>query len=309
MRTRWAFVFPGQGAQAVGMGKDLAEAHPEAMAVWDLADKTLGIPVKDTAWNGPEEALVQTDMAQPALLAAGVAVFRVLERLGLRPAATAGHSLGEYSALVAAGSLQYPEALRLVRARGVAMRAAAEAAGGGMAAVLGADPHRLDFLCRQIGNVAPANLNAPGQIVVSGADAALEALSARVKETGAKRLVRLPVSGGFDSPAMAPAAETMRTTLESALFQNAQSPVYANVTARQERKPIVIRENLEAQITGQVRWEDTIRNMFRDGYTHFVELGPGQVLAGLIRRIQPMAVVYSVGDPDSLAAFRGAAGI
>lgn len=292
------------------MGKALAEAHPEAMAAWDVADKTLGIPVKETAWNGPEDALTQTDMAQPALLAAGVAVFRVLERLGLRPAANAGHSLGEYSALVASGSLQYPEALRLVRARGVAMKAAAEATGGGMAAVLGADAGRLDFLCRQIGNVVPANLNAPGQIVVSGTDAALSALAERAKaEAGAKKVVRLPVSGAFHSPAMAPAAESMRKTLEAALFQNTQTPVYANVTARQERWPIDIRENLVAQITGQVRWEDTIIHMFRNGFTHFVELGPGQVLAGLIRRIQPMAVVYSVGDPDSLAAFRGAAGL
>lgn len=292
------------------MGQALAEAHPEAMAAWDIADKTLGLPVKETAWSGPEEALKQTDMAQPALLAAGVAAFRVLERLGLRPAATAGHSLGEYSALVASGSLQYPEALHLVRKRGEEMKAAADSAGGGMAAVLGADAIRLEFLCRQIGNVVPANLNAPGQIVVSGSDAGLDSLSARAKdEAGAKKVVRLPVSGAFHSPAMGPAAEAMRRPLEAALFQNAQTPVYANVTARQERWPVEIRENLLAQITGQVRWEETVCRMFQNGFTHFVELGPGQVLAGLIRRIQPMAVVHSVGDPDSLAAFRGAAGL
>lgn len=292
------------------MGQALAEAHPEAMAAWDLADKTLGIPVKDTAWNGPEEALTRTDMAQPALLAAGVAAFRVLERMGVRPAATAGHSLGEYAALVASGSLQYPDALLLVRKRGEAMQAAAESAGGGMAAVLGADPVRLEFLCRQIGSVVPANLNAPGQVVVSGTDAGLEALAARAKdEAGAKKVVRLPVAGAFHSPVMAPAAEAMLKPLAATLFQNAQSPVYANVTARQERWPIEIRENLANQITGQVLWEQTILRMFRNGFTHFVELGPGQVLAGLIRRIQPMAVVHSVGDPDALAAFRGAAGL
>jgi [acyl-carrier-protein] S-malonyltransferase len=306
MRTRWAFVFPGQGAQAVGMGKDLAEAHPEAMAVWDLADKTLGIPVKDTAWNGPEDALTRTDMAQPALLTAGIAAFRVIERLGLSPSAAAGHSLGEYTALVAAGSLQFADALHLVRTRGAAMQAAAQAAGGGMAAVLGAPLAPLMALCREIGGVVPANLNAPGQVVVSGTDAALDELAARVKEIGAKRAVRLGVSGAFHSPAMAPAAEAMRPALATTLFQDAQVPVYANVTARQERTPAEIRENLAAQVTGQVRWEGTVRRMFAAGFTHFLELGPGQVLAGLIRRIAPNAAVYSVGDVASLAAFQQA---
>jgi [acyl-carrier-protein] S-malonyltransferase len=248
-------------------------------------------------------------MAQPALLAAGIAAFRVIERLGISPAAAAGHSLGEYAALVATGSLQFPDALRLVRTRGAAMQAAAETAGGGMAAVLGARLAPLMVLCREIGGVVPANLNAPGQIVVSGTDAALDQLASRVKEIGARRAVRLGVSGAFHSPAMAPAAEALRPALAGTLFQNAQAPVYANVTARQERFPVEIRENLEAQITGQVRWEDTIRRMFAGGFTHFLELGPGQVLAGLIRRIEPNAVVHSVGDPGSLAAFRQAAGV
>jgi [acyl-carrier-protein] S-malonyltransferase len=291
------------------MGRELAEAHPEAMAVWDAADRTLGIPVKETAWNGPVEALTRTDMAQPALLAAGVAALRVVERLGFSPAATAGHSLGEYAALVASGSLQLNDALQLVRTRGVAMQAAAESTGGGMAAVLGAETSAVEALCREVGNVVAANLNSPGQVVISGADAAIDAVAARIKEIGGRHVKRVAVAGAFHSPAMAPAAETMRAALARTLFQKAQSPVYANVTARQERQPAMIRENLVAQVTGQVRWEETIRQMVANGYTQFLELGPGHVLAGLIRRIEPRAMIYSVGDPASLAVFEQAAGV
>lgn len=288
------------------MGRALAEAHPEAMAVWDKAGKVLGIPLKETAWNGPEEALTRTDMAQPALLTAGVAALRVVEGLGLNPRSAAGHSLGEYTALVACAGLTFPDALRIVRIRGEAMQAAAEAAGGGMAAVLGADVGALEQLCGEIGGVAPANINAPGQVVVSGTDEGLTALEARVKEIKARRVVRLNVAGPFHSPAMAPAAEAVAEALQTVTVENPVSPVYANVTARQELTAAEVRANLVAQITGRVRWLETIENMVSDGNTRFVELGPGNVLAGLVRRIAPDVEVFSVGDPDSLAAFREA---
>lgn len=288
------------------MGRALAEAHPEAMAVWDEADKVLGIPVKETAWNGPDEALTRTDMAQPALLTAGVAALRVVEGLGFNPRSAAGHSLGEYSALVACASLKFSSALRLVRIRGEAMQAAAEAAGGGMAAVLGADVDALEQLCREIGGIAPANINAPGQVVVSGTDEGLTALESRAKEIKARRVVRLNVAGPFHSPAMAPAAEAVAEALQTVTVENPVSPVYANVTARQELTAAEVRANLVAQITGRVRWLETVQNMVSDGNTRFVELGPGNVLAGLVRRIAPEVEMFSVGDPESLAAFREA---
>lgn len=290
------------------MGRALAEAHPEAMAVWDEADTALGIPLKDTAWNGPEDALTRTDIAQPALLTASVAALRVVERLGLNPRAAAGHSLGEYSALVAVASLKFRDALRLVRLRGQAMQAAAETAGGGMAAVLNADEDLLRAVCADIGGVAPANLNAPGQVVVSGSSEGLAALEARAKEIRARRVVRLNVAGPFHSPAMAPAAEAVRAALDTVVVQDPVSPVYANVTARHEGSAAEVKANLIAQVTGQVRWHETVTNMVADGNTHFLELGPGAVLTGLIRRIYPEAVVQSVGDPETLAALQEAMG-
>jgi [acyl-carrier-protein] S-malonyltransferase len=264
--------------------------------------------VKDTAWNGPEEALTRTDMTQPALLTAGVAALRVLERMGFSPRAAAGHSLGEYTALVACASLKFSDALRLVRIRGEAMQAAAEASGGGMAAVLGADIEALESLCAELGNVAPANINAPGQVVVSGTDEGLSALEARAKEIKARRVVRLNVAGPFHSPAMAPAAQAVADALRGVTVEDPVSPVYANVTARQEKTASEVRANLVSQVTGQVRWSATIENMIEDGNTHFLEIGTGSVLAGLIRRIAPQVEVFSVGDPESLAAFREAAG-
>ncbi|HEY3266424.1 MAG TPA: ACP S-malonyltransferase [Armatimonadota bacterium] len=303
----WAFVFPGQGAQTVGMGKALAEAHPEAMAVWDEAERSLGIPLKEIAWSGPAETLTRTDIAQPALLTASIATLRVLERLGWSPNATAGHSLGEYSALVAAAALRFSDAVKVVRTRGEAMQKAAEASGGGMAAVLGASNEALAALCREIGDIVPANINAPGQVVVSGSEAGLAALDARRKEIGARRVARLTVAGPFHSPAMAPAADAVRDALNIIAIQDPVCSVYANVTARQEWTSAEVRANLIAQVTGQVRWEETVLNMCADGHNHFVEVGPGSVLAGLIRRISADAVVHSVGDPESLEAFRAAA--
>jgi [acyl-carrier-protein] S-malonyltransferase len=301
--SNWAFIFPGQGAQEAGMGRALAEAFPQALDVWSQAERTLGIPLRELAWQGAPEALARTDLTQPALLTAEIAVLRVVESRGVTACATAGHSLGEYAALVAAGALSFVDALKIVSIRGKAMQAAAETADGGMAAVIGADEVALEALCAEIGNVAPANINAPGQIVVSGTNAALRVLEARGKEIRARRVLRLNVAGPFHSPAMVPAAEAVAEALKAVSIANPAVPVYANVTALPESGAAEIAGNLIAQVTGRVRWAETVRNLTASGVTRFVELGPGAVLAGLVKRIDADATVYSVGDPESLESF------
>jgi len=290
------------------MGRELAEANAEAMSAWIDAEQVLSLPMREIAWDGSTENLNRTDVTQPALLTAEVAALRTLQASGLAPCAAAGHSLGEYAALVAAGALRFSDALRIVRARSAAMQAAAEAAGGGMAAVIGGDEAALASLCEEIGGVAPANVNAPGQIVVSGTDEALQALSERAKEIGARRVLRLNVAGPFHSPAMAPAAEAVSAALGGTEFREASVPVYTNVTAKPQSSASELSRMLVEQVTGRVLWADTIRNMVGDGITDFVEMGPGTVLAGLMKRIAPDCVIYSVGDMASLNAFLEVAG-
>lgn len=285
------------------MGRALAKARPEAMAVWDEAKDVLGFDLTATAWEGPEEALTRTDIAQPALLTASIAAFRVLEPLKLRVSALAGHSAGEYAALVAAGSLTFSDAMRVIRARGEAMQKASEYAQGGMAAVLGADSHILEALCEETGGVVPANLNAPGQVVVSGTAEALDALEDRAKAAGARRFIRLKVAGPFHSPAMAPAAEAVRAALTAVNVQDPVIPIYSNVTAMPAIMADEVRSNLIAQVTGRVRWEETIRNIASAGTNRFVELGVGRVLTGLVQKIHPSAEVHAVSDPETLASF------
>ena len=300
------FLFPGQGSQFVGMGLELADAYPEAGSIWNRANSVLGFDLSALAWQGPEEELTRTDIAQPALLTAEVAAMKVLESRGIRASAAAGHSLGEYGALVAAGCLSFADALALVRLRGQAMQAAASASVGGMAAVLGADPDLLEALCVAIGGIAPANLNAPGQVVVSGTNEGLDALESRYKETGARRFVRLKVSGAFHSPAMVPAAEAVGNALESAEVLDPRIPVYANVTARVQSTANEVRGNLVSQVTGRVRWQETIEKMVADGFSQFVEVGPGTVLSGLVKKIAPDVSAWSVGDPTTLNEFEEA---
>lgn len=304
---RWAFVFPGQGSQSVGMGRELAEAQPAAMRVWDEAERTLGLPLKSIAWDGPEDVLTRTENAQPALLTASVAAMRVVEHVfGITARAAAGHSAGEYAALVAASSLHMPDALKVIRARGEAMAEAGRQAGGGMAAVLGADT---EILCRVVDEtegVVIANLNGPGQVVVSGTEDGLAALEFRIGETGARRFVRLNVAGPFHSPAMEPAAAAVQRALDAVVVHDPVAPVYANVTARQEIGAAEVKANLVRQVTGQVRWEQTIRNMVSDGYTHYVELGAGNVLTGLIRRIDREVVSLPLNNLETLEGFRKA---
>lgn len=299
----WAFVFPGQGAQEVGMGKALAAAYPAAMNAWLEAEQTLDAPIREIAWNGTADELARTNVTQPALLTAEVAALRVIEAKGVAPIAVAGHSLGEYAALVAAGALDFADALRVVRARGDAMQSVAETAGGGMVAVIGADLATLEAICAEIGGIAPANINAPGQVVVSGSEAGLNALESRASEVKARRILRLNVAGPFHSPFMAPAAEAVAEALSMAIIREPKIPVYANVTAAPQTTAEEIRANLIAQVTGRVRWEETVRRLVARGASHILELGPGSVLAGLIRRIHPEVAVHSVGDPVSLCSF------
>lgn len=303
-----AFVFPGQGAQSVGMGKDVFDAVPEARLVFETADQVLGFPLSELIFHGPEEELKRTINAQPALLATSMALLSALRvRTDVRPDYVAGHSLGEYTALVAAGALSFEDALRLVRARGECMEEALPAGRGGMAAVLGADRAALARLCEkisaEIGPVEAANVNAPGQIVVSGVTAAVKAVVDRAGEAGARRAVLLEVSGPFHSSLMKPAAERFEAYVARAAFRPPVVPVVSNVTAEAATEPETIRTLLVRQVTAPVLWEDSVRWLVGQGVDRFVEIGPGQVLSGLIRRIAPGVRVMSVdGLPAVLKA-------
>jgi len=318
-----AFVFPGQGAQAVGMGRDLYAASAAARAIFDLADATLGLALTRLCFEGPEEALTATENAQPALLTVSAALLAVLaERWGERatgpegeatvtpspchpvtPSYVAGHSLGEYSALVAAGAIDIPTALRLVRRRGELM---AEAREGGMAAIIGLDEARLEQICREASaEAAPvviANYNSPGQLVISGAGAAVERACALAKERGAKRALPLKVSAAFHSPLMRDAVAGLTAAVAQAAILDARTPVISNVTAEPLIQADAIRGELIAQVTSPVRWIASVRRMVAEGVDTFVEIGPGSVLTGLIKRIAPEARLVNVSDLASAHA-------
>ena len=290
-----AFLFPGQGSQHVGMGADLFERFPEAAALIDEADRHLDFPLKARMFGegGDAEAeraaLTQTDVTQPALYVHSLAAFAVLRSRGVEPDMAAGHSLGEYSALAAAGALDFLDGLRLVRLRGQLMARAGDERPGTMAAVLGMDAAALEKVCDDVstagaGVVQCANFNAPGQIVISGDDDAVERAGAAAKEAGAKRVVPLPVSGAFHSPLMAYARDGLAEALESAPIRAPRFPVYLNVTARPTTDPDEIRRRLLDQLTAPVRWAQTLEAMRADGAERFVEVGAGNVLAGLVKR-------------------------
>ena len=310
-----AFLFPGQGSQAVGMGKVLAEAFPAARAAFAEADEVLGFALTETMWSGPEEILKRTENAQPALLAHSVAALRVAAAKGLEPAFAAGHSLGEYSAHVAAGSLAYADALRLVRRRGELMAQAGDREAGTMAAILGLDAAVVEEACRESsgeGTVVAANFNSPGQVVISGAPEAVEAAMARCKEKGARRAIRLPVAGAFHSPLMGPATTGLVAALADVAIADAHVPVIANVDALPTTRAADIRAKLGAQLLGAVRWEESMRTLVELGATGFVELGTGRVLRGLLKSIAPEARSANIDDPasleETLAAFAPARG-
>ncbi len=310
MTTAW--IFPGQGSQTVGMGRDLYEQFPAARAVFDEADAVLGLPLTRLCFEGPEAELTATENAQPALLTMSAALLRALEAARgaplERPGAVAGHSLGEYSALLAGGALDFAQALRLVRRRGELM---AEAHEGGMAAVIGLAPEPLEQLCREVseaeggtaGVVVVANYNAPDQLVISGSTLAVERASLLAKERGAKRVIPLKVSAAFHSPLMQSAAEGMARAIEGATISDLQVPLIANVTAEPLLTADEVRREAVAQVTAPVRWVASVQRMASDGATTFLELGPGKVLTGLVRRIAPQARLVNIGTADEVRAF------
>lgn len=286
-----AFVFPGQGSQFPGMCKDLYDAYPEAREMCQAANRLLGFSLTDVMFEGSDEDLKQTKVTQPSVFLHSVVSQRLMTIE--RPEMVAGHSLGEFSALVACGALRFEDALLLVSARAQAMQAACEANPGTMAAVLGLPDEQVDDICKnhKDGVVVAANFNCPGQVVISGEIDAIDAICPVFKEAGARRALRLPVGGAFHSPLMAPAAEALAEAIKKTEFQKPFCPIYQNVTAKPSMNPEEIRENLLKQLTAPVRWTQSVQNMIADGADEFYEFGPGDVLKGLIRKINPDVTV------------------
>ncbi|MFH5773471.1 ACP S-malonyltransferase [Paracoccus sp. NGMCC 1.201697] len=306
-----AFVFPGQGAQVVGMGRELAEAYPAAREVFAEVDEALGEKLSDLVWNGDIETLTLTQNAQPALMATSVAAFRALEAegYGIQDAAfVAGHSLGEYSALCAAGALSLADTARLLRLRGRAMQDAVPVGQGAMAAILGLDFAAVDQIAREAAGdevCQAANDNDPAQVVISGNKAAVERAAAIAKERGAKRALMLPVSAPFHSALMEPAAAVMAEALARVEIAAPAVPVVANVRAAPVTDPAMIRQLLVEQVTGSVRWRESVAFMAGTGVTEFWEIGSGKALSGMIKRIAKDAVTRNIGTPADIAALKG----
>lgn len=300
-----AFLFPGQGAQGVGMGQALAERFPAARHVFETADRALGYRLSDICWKGPAEELKKTVHAQPALLTHSVAAWKLLDAAGVRPSWVAGHSLGEYSACVAAGALEFEDTVRLVHRRGELMYRAGLDRPGTMAAILGLEHGQVVDACDRAeaaGIVRAANFNAPGQVVISGERPAVVRACELARGMGAKRVIPLEVSGAFHSPLMESAAAGLTEGLAAVSVHDALVPVVANVSAEPLRRGPEIRAALEAQLLGAVRWEDSMRRLIADGAQGFVEVGTGTVLRGLLRSLDKSARSWNVDDPDALQA-------
>ncbi len=285
-----AFVFPGQGAQFVGMGKDLYEQNPEAKAYFEKANEILGFRITDILFNGTAEELKETKVTQPAIFLHSVILAKTMGE-DFRPDMVAGHSLGEFSALVAAGAMTFEDGLRLVSKRAMAMQKACEIRPSTMAAVLGLPDEKVEEICAQVTDevVVPANYNCPGQIVISGSVEGVDKACELLKEAGAKRALKLAVGGAFHSPLMEPAREELAKAIEGTTISRPVCPIYQNVTASAVTDPAEIKKNLIAQLTAPVRWTQSVLNMTADGADYFMELGPGTVLQGLVKKISPNA--------------------
>ncbi|MED1202109.1 ACP S-malonyltransferase [Heyndrickxia acidicola] len=298
-----AFVFPGQGSQTVGMGQSIAEASPEAKGIFEKADSRLGYSLSNITFNGPQEELTLTTNAQPALLTTSIAILKVFSESGIQADYTAGHSLGEYTALVASEAIKFEDAVYAVHKRGQYMEEAVPNGEGTMAAILGMDREALQEVTQQISEqghpVQLANLNCPGQIVISGARKGVELACELAKEKGAKRALPLQVSGPFHSELMKPAAEKFKAELASIQIQDAEIPVIANVTADILTNAKEISEKLIEQLYSPVLWEDSVKKMIELGVDTFVEVGPGKVLSGLVKKVDRSVNTYAVQDLDS----------
>lgn len=290
-----AFVFPGQGSQFIGMGKNLFDEDEQAKILFDLANEILGFPISDVMFYGTADELKRTDVTQPSVFLHSVVAFKTLSTD--QPAMVAGHSLGEFSALVANGCLRFEDALQLVSIRAKAMQKACEINPSTMAAVLGLSDEKVEEICGSIINeiVVPANYNCPGQIVISGSIKGINEACTLLKEAGAKRTIILPVGGAFHSPLMQPAKEELSEAIERTVFNTPLCPIYQNVVARAVTNSNEIKANLIAQLTASVRWTQSITQMIGDGATRFTEAGPGKVLRGLIEKINKDVVVNGIG--------------
>src|SRR5271169_5294217 len=303
--SKLAFLFPGQASQYCGMGRDLAEHFPESKAVFDEADSALGFSITHTCFEGTEEALRQTENTQPAILTASTAAYRALEKQGITPDFVAGHSLGEYSALVAAGGLDFATAVKVVHGRGRYMQEAVPAGEGAMAAILGLAPAEVADICKKAADhqiVSPANLNSPEQTVISGNAAAVKRAVEIASQSGAKRAVILPVSAPFHCALMMPAQQRLEPDLRAAKFSALRFPLITNVDAEAINTGDEARDALIRQVTQPVRWLDSVHEMIEGGVTVFVEVGPGKVLTGLLRQIDRSVRALNVEDATSLQA-------
>jgi [acyl-carrier-protein] S-malonyltransferase len=301
--TAYAFLFPGQGSQHSGMGQSLAERFEESRAVFEAADRALGESLSSTCFEGTEDQLSLTEITQPAILTTSVAAMRALLARGLRPVATAGHSLGEYSAHVAAGTFEFEDAVRAVRQRGRFMQEAVPVGEGAMAAVLGLSADQVEQVCRDSAGdrvVSPANFNAPGQTVIAGHADAVERAMQAAREAGAKRSVRLPVSAPFHCSLMEPAAKRLVPVLDGTSMRDPRMRVYTNVDARSVETAADARDALVRQVPSPVRWEELAGRMYDAGIDTFVEVGPGKVLTGLMRRIRKGARTFNVEHADDV---------